>query len=45
MAFLRPQIELVNPKVVATLGFKAYRAVLSAYGFFQNREWKTQCRK
>lgn len=31
-AFLRPQVELVNPKVVATLGYVAYRSLLKAYG-------------
>ena len=30
--FLRPQIELVHPKVVVCLGEQAYRAVLAAYG-------------
>ena len=30
-SFLRPQIELVNPKVVVTLGHKAYSSVLKAY--------------
>jgi uracil-DNA glycosylase family 4 len=30
--FLRPQVELVNPKVVVTLGLMAYRALLNAYG-------------
>lgn len=30
--FLRPQIELVRPKVVATLGYKAYRSVMDAFG-------------
>lgn len=29
--FLRPQIELVAPGVVATLGYKAYRAVADAF--------------
>jgi uracil-DNA glycosylase family 4 len=29
--FLRPQVELVNPKVVVTLGHMAYRALLKAY--------------
>ena len=29
--FLRPQIELVRPKVVATLGYKAYRSVMNAF--------------
>jgi DNA polymerase len=29
--FLRPQVELVNPKVIVTLGYMAYRALLSAY--------------
>ena len=31
-AFLRPQIELVQPKVVVTLGFSAYKAVVRAFG-------------
>jgi uracil-DNA glycosylase family 4 len=31
-AFLRKQIEIINPKVVATLGLHAYRAVLRSYG-------------
>jgi DNA polymerase len=30
--FLRPQIELVNPKVIATLGYRAYRSVMDAFG-------------
>lgn len=30
-SFLRPQVELVNPKVVVTLGHMAYRALLKAY--------------
>jgi len=30
--FLRPQVELVNPKVVVTLGHMAYHAVAKAYG-------------
>lgn len=29
--FLRPQVELVNPKVVVTLGHMAYRFLLKAY--------------
>ena len=29
--FLRPQVELVNPKVVVTLGHMAYRSLLKAY--------------
>jgi uracil-DNA glycosylase family 4 len=29
--FLRPQVELVNPKVVVTLGHMAYCALLKAY--------------
>jgi hypothetical protein len=29
--FLCPQVELVNPKVVVTLGYMAYRSVLRAY--------------
>jgi uracil-DNA glycosylase family 4 len=31
-AFLRPQVELVNPKVVVTLGRMAYRSLMTAYG-------------
>lgn len=31
--FLRPQIELVRPKVIVTLGLVPYRAVLRAFGF------------
>ena len=30
-AFLRPQVELVNPKVVVTLGYRAYDALMKAY--------------
>jgi uracil-DNA glycosylase len=30
--FLRRQIELVRPKVVVTLGYYAYRTVLTAFG-------------
>ena len=30
--FLRPQIELVQPKAVVTLGLLAYQAVMRAYG-------------
>jgi len=30
--FLRPQVELVKPKVVVTLGYMAYSALLTAYG-------------
>ena len=30
--FLKPQIELVQPKVVVTLGFGAYKAVMRVYG-------------
>lgn len=30
-SFLRPQVELVNPKVIVTLGYMAYRALLRAY--------------
>jgi uracil-DNA glycosylase family 4 len=29
--FLRPQVELVNPKVVVTLGYMAYRSLMRAY--------------
>jgi DNA polymerase len=29
--FLRPQVELVNPRVIVTLGLKAYRSLLMAY--------------
>ena len=32
-AFLRSQIELVHPKVVVTLGERAYRTVASAFAF------------
>ncbi|HZC21864.1 MAG TPA: uracil-DNA glycosylase family protein [Candidatus Binatia bacterium] len=32
--FLRQQIELVSPKVVATLGFKAYAAVMRTFDRF-----------
>lgn len=31
--FLRPQIDLVRPKVVATLGLRAYWSVMKAYEF------------
>lgn len=31
-SFLRPLIELIQPKVVATLGLHAYRGVMHAYG-------------
>ena len=31
-AFLRPQVELVNPRVVLTLGRMAYRSLMTAYG-------------
>jgi uracil-DNA glycosylase family 4 len=30
-SFLRPQVELVNPRVVVTLGYMAYRSLLKAY--------------
>ncbi len=30
--FLRPQVELVNPKVVVTLGYMAYRSLVTAFG-------------
>lgn len=30
--FLRPQVELVNPKVVVSLGYMAYRSLMLAYG-------------
>ena len=30
--FLRPQIELVSPRVVVALGQRAYEAILGAYG-------------
>jgi uracil-DNA glycosylase family 4 len=29
--FLRPQVELVNPKVVVTLGYRAYHSLMKAY--------------
>ena len=35
--FLRPQIELVQPRVVVGLGSRAHNAVLSAFGFPQER--------
>jgi uracil-DNA glycosylase family 4 len=31
-AFLRPQVEVVNPKVVVTLGRMAYRSLMTGYG-------------
>lgn len=31
-SFLLPQIELVSPKVVVTLGLEAYKATINAYG-------------
>jgi uracil-DNA glycosylase family 4 len=31
-SFLRPQIELIQPKVVITLGLVAYRSVVNAFG-------------
>lgn len=37
--FLRPQIELINPKVVVGLGEQAYRAVLSAYALRVPPRW------
>jgi uracil-DNA glycosylase family 4 len=30
-SFLRPQVELVKPKVIVTLGYMAYSALLDAY--------------
>ena len=33
--FLKPTIELISPKVVVTLGERAYRAVCSTYGLRQ----------
>jgi uracil-DNA glycosylase family 4 len=30
--FLRPQVELIRPKVVVTLGYYAYRAVCKSFG-------------
>ena len=38
--FLRPQIELVAPRVVATLGYKAYRAVADEFGIFAQSKMK-----
>jgi DNA polymerase len=32
IAFLRPQIDLIQPKAVVTLGLQAYKAVMRAYG-------------
>jgi uracil-DNA glycosylase family 4 len=38
--FLRPQIELVNPRVVICLGERAYGAVLSAYDLPAHPNWR-----
>jgi uracil-DNA glycosylase family 4 len=39
--FLRPQIELLSPKVVVCLGERAFRAVLSAYGISVSISFRT----
>jgi DNA polymerase len=39
--FLKPQIEIIRPKVVVTLGFMAYKAVMRAY----NRQAKKTMRQ
>ena len=38
--FLRPQIELVNPRAVICLGERAYEAVLEAYELPPVRNWR-----
>jgi uracil-DNA glycosylase family 4 len=38
--FLRPQIELIKPRVVICLGERAYAAVLSAYGLPAYTSWR-----
>lgn len=38
--FLRPQIELVNPKAVICLGQRAYTSVLSAYELPRRTRWR-----
>lgn len=38
--FLRPQIELIKPRVVVCLGERAYAAVLSAYGLPAYTSWR-----
>ena len=40
--FLRPQIEIVNPRVVVCLGERAYRAVLAAYELPMYRRWRAE---
>lgn len=40
-AFLKPQIELVNPRAVVCLGQQAYSAVMSAYGLVQPKSWRS----
>ncbi len=37
--FLRPQIELIKPRVVVGLGKQAYRAILSVYGLRAPASW------
>ncbi len=39
-SFLKPQIELVQPKLVITLGLIPYRSVLHAYGITPERSLK-----
>lgn len=39
--FLRPQIELLNPKIVVCLGERAFRAVLDAYGMRLSIDFRT----
>lgn len=38
-SFLRPQIELVRPRVVVTLGERAYEALMNAFGL-QRRKFR-----
>jgi DNA polymerase len=39
--FLRPQIDLIRPRVVVGLGERAYRTILSAYGRRAPATWRT----
>lgn len=39
--FLRPQIELIEPRVVICVGERAFAAVLSAYGLPAYTSWRT----
>lgn len=38
--FLRPQIELINPRVIICLGERAYTAMLSAYRLPKHNKWR-----